>query len=191
MGGSATSQDAGCGRLVRRTVAHHTATHMSLERNPGMPLNLDWVEQVQINRSAVERRAATLPKRRSVKKDWQAAWLLKAVTLMDLTTLAGDDTARAGPAPRRRPAGAARGGRGAAPRAANHPRHRAALRPRRRAASRCGCAGCAPPRPHPETSASPPPPRPRGPGGRGCCTVPEVPHGAGLGKPRATTKRKL
>jgi deoxyribose-phosphate aldolase len=46
----------------------------------------------QVNRSAVERRVATLPKRRSVKKEWQAAWLLKAVTLMDLTTLSGDDT---------------------------------------------------------------------------------------------------
>ncbi|MEQ9397723.1 MAG: deoxyribose-phosphate aldolase [Longimicrobiales bacterium] len=57
-----------------------------------MPLDLDWVRDVRVNRSAVERRAATLGARRSVKKQWQAAWLLKAVTLMDLTTLAGDDT---------------------------------------------------------------------------------------------------
>ena len=62
-------------------------------RNPGMPLELDWVEEVRVNRSAVERRAATLRTRRTVKKEWQAAWLLRAVTLMDLTTLAGDDTA--------------------------------------------------------------------------------------------------
>ena len=62
-------------------------------RNPGMPLALDWVEDVRINRSAVERRAATLRTRRTVKKAWQAAWLLRAVTLMDLTTLSGDDTA--------------------------------------------------------------------------------------------------
>ncbi|GMV07637.1 MAG: 2-deoxyribose-5-phosphate aldolase [Gemmatimonadota bacterium] len=62
------------------------------ERNPGMPLDLDWVREVRVNRSAVERRAATLGTRRSVKKEWQAAWLLKAVTLMDLTTLSGDDT---------------------------------------------------------------------------------------------------
>lgn len=62
-------------------------------RNPGTPLELDAVEAVQVNRSAVERRAATLFKRRSVKKDWQAAWLLRAVTLIDLTTLSGDDTA--------------------------------------------------------------------------------------------------
>jgi deoxyribose-phosphate aldolase len=61
-------------------------------RNSGMPLELDWVEDVRINRSAVERRAETLRTRRTVKKEWQAAWLLRAVTLMDLTTLAGDDT---------------------------------------------------------------------------------------------------
>jgi deoxyribose-phosphate aldolase len=61
-------------------------------RNPGMPLELDWVEEVRVNRSAVERRAATLRTRRTVKREWQAAWLLRAVTLMDLTTLAGDDT---------------------------------------------------------------------------------------------------
>ncbi len=62
-------------------------------RNPGVPLDLDWVEWVRVNRSAVERRAVTMGTRRTVKKQWQAAWLLKAVTLMDLTTLAGDDTA--------------------------------------------------------------------------------------------------
>ncbi len=61
-------------------------------RNPGMPLELEWVEQVQVNRSAAERRAATLSTRRSVKREWQAAWLLKAVTCIDLTTLSGDDT---------------------------------------------------------------------------------------------------
>jgi deoxyribose-phosphate aldolase len=63
-----------------------------LERNPGMTLALDLVEAAQANTSAIERRAATLGKRRSVKKQWQAAWLLKAVTLIDLTTLSGDDT---------------------------------------------------------------------------------------------------
>jgi len=62
-------------------------------RNPGTPLELDWVEEVRVNRSAVERRTATLRGRRTVKKEWQAAWLLRAVTLMDLTTLSGDDTA--------------------------------------------------------------------------------------------------
>ncbi|MFV2093522.1 MAG: deoxyribose-phosphate aldolase, partial [Hyphomicrobiales bacterium] len=55
-------------------------------------LDLDWVASVQVNTSAVERRAATLPGRRSVKKDYQAAWLLKAITMIDLTTLSGDDT---------------------------------------------------------------------------------------------------
>jgi len=62
-------------------------------RNPGMPLDLDLVLAQRVNRSAVERRAATLPGRRTVKKQWQAAWLLRAVSLIDLTTLSGDDTA--------------------------------------------------------------------------------------------------
>jgi deoxyribose-phosphate aldolase len=57
-----------------------------------MPLELDWIEEIRVNRSAVERRAATSRTRRTVKKEWQAAWLLRAVTLMDLTTLSGDDT---------------------------------------------------------------------------------------------------
>ncbi len=62
------------------------------KRNPGMALTLDWVRDARVNRSAVERRAATLPARRSVKKQWQLAWLLRAVRLIDLTTLSGDDT---------------------------------------------------------------------------------------------------
>jgi len=62
------------------------------KRNNGMPLDLDLVKGVRVNRSAVERRAATLGTRRSVKKEWQAAWLLKAVSCIDLTTLGGDDT---------------------------------------------------------------------------------------------------
>ena len=61
-------------------------------RVPILPLDLEAVRAIRVNRSAVERRAATLPARRTVKKEWQAAWLLKAITLMDLTTLAGDDT---------------------------------------------------------------------------------------------------
>lgn len=66
--------------------------HTDLPRNPGMPLDLGWVNAVRINKSAVERRAATLVTRRTVKKEWQAAWLLRAITTIDLTTLAGDDT---------------------------------------------------------------------------------------------------
>lgn len=73
------------------TTAERTVV-ATVARNPGMPLDLDWVNEVQVNRSAVERRAATLPTRRTVKKEWQAAWLLRAVACMDLTTLAGDDT---------------------------------------------------------------------------------------------------
>jgi deoxyribose-phosphate aldolase len=61
-------------------------------RNTGMPLDLDWVASVQANTSAIERRTKTLPGRRSVKKDYQAAWLLKAIACIDLTTLSGDDT---------------------------------------------------------------------------------------------------
>ena len=61
-------------------------------RNVALPLDLDWVASVQANTSAIERRAASLPGRRSVKKDFQAAWLCKAISLMDLTTLSGDDS---------------------------------------------------------------------------------------------------
>ena len=61
-------------------------------RNVGMPLDLDLITSLQANTSAIERRAATLPGRRSVKKEYQAAWLLRAVSMIDLTTLAGDDT---------------------------------------------------------------------------------------------------
>jgi deoxyribose-phosphate aldolase len=57
-----------------------------------MPLELDWVQETRVNRSAVERRTTTLRARRTVKKEWQAAWLLRAVTLLDLTSLSGDDT---------------------------------------------------------------------------------------------------
>ena len=64
----------------------------SEKRNPGISLDLDWVEAVRVNRSAVERRCSTLVKRRSIKKEWQAAWLLKAIRCMDLTTLSSDDT---------------------------------------------------------------------------------------------------
>ena len=61
-------------------------------RNSGMELDLSWVRSVQANTSAIERRAKTLPGRRSVKKEYQAAWLLRAIQCIDLTTLSGDDT---------------------------------------------------------------------------------------------------
>ncbi len=64
----------------------------SEKRNPGISLDLDWVEAVRVNRSAVERHCSTLVKRRSIKKEWQAAWLFKAIRCMDLTTLSSDDT---------------------------------------------------------------------------------------------------
>lgn len=63
-----------------------------LARNPGIDLDLDWVRAQRINLSAVERRVSALSAGRSVKKDHQAAWLLKAISCMDLTTLSGDDS---------------------------------------------------------------------------------------------------
>lgn len=60
--------------------------------NPGISLDMDWVRSARVNRSAVERRTGTLAARRTVKKEWQAGWLLRAVTCIDLTTLSGDDT---------------------------------------------------------------------------------------------------
>jgi len=63
-----------------------------LQPNRGTPLNLDWISEVRINTSAVERRVQSHVTRRTVKKEWQAAWLLRAITCMDLTTLSGDDT---------------------------------------------------------------------------------------------------
>src|SRR6202162_5714162 len=65
---------------------------LELRPNRGIPLNVDWVENIRVNTNAVERRAQTLVTRRTVKKDYQAAWLLRAISCMDLTTLSGDDT---------------------------------------------------------------------------------------------------
>src|SRR5437764_2263713 len=60
--------------------------------NRGVPLNLEWLSKVGVNTSAVERRAQSHVTRRTVKKEWQAAWHLRAISCMDLTTLSGDDT---------------------------------------------------------------------------------------------------
>src|SRR5438105_1134256 len=75
-------------------IAHERVLRVVPEpgRNPGTPLDLDLVRALRVNKSAVERRAATIPTRRTVKKEWQAAWLLRAITCLDLTTLQGDDT---------------------------------------------------------------------------------------------------
>lgn len=80
---AARGTDGSAGEAIH--VVHH-------ERNPGCPFDLGWVESIHVNRSAVERRTDTLKGRRTVKKDWQAAWLLRAIQCMDLTTLSGDDT---------------------------------------------------------------------------------------------------
>lgn len=81
------------GADINTTRVERAQPHTSRrEHNPGTSLDLDWVYSTRINRSAVERRAATMATRRTVKKEWQAAWLLRAVTCLDLTTLSGDDT---------------------------------------------------------------------------------------------------
>src|SRR5205823_7743763 len=82
----------GAGEAVETQTAPLGAQAAHLDRNSGIALDLDWVYGTRINRSAVERRAATLVTRRTVKKQWQAAWLLRAITCIDLTTLSGDDT---------------------------------------------------------------------------------------------------
>src|SRR5690348_18148244 len=87
----ATRRAGGRARMAT-LIERETTTREVHERNPGMPLDLGRVEDARVNRSAVERRAATLPARRTVKKEWQAAWLLRAISDIDLTTLAGDDT---------------------------------------------------------------------------------------------------
>lgn len=69
-----------------------TLAGRALLPNTGIPLDLNWVQEVRVNTSAVERRAQSEVARRTVKKEWQAAWLLRAITCMDLTTLSGDDT---------------------------------------------------------------------------------------------------
>ena len=72
---------------------HVKAVHIHAEiRNEGLPFNTKYFDAININRSAIDRRVSTLSGRRSVKKEFQAAWLLKAISMIDLTTLAGDDT---------------------------------------------------------------------------------------------------
>ena len=64
----------------------------AFKRNEASGLDLGWVNQIKVNRNAADRRAASLANRRTVKKEYQAAWLIRAVQCMDLTTLGGDDT---------------------------------------------------------------------------------------------------
>jgi len=77
---------------IEASSAMATLNGRPLLSNRGIPLNLDWVRQARVNTSAVERRAQSHVLRRTVKKEWQAAWQLRAITCMDLTTLSGDDT---------------------------------------------------------------------------------------------------
>ncbi|HXX38370.1 MAG TPA: deoxyribose-phosphate aldolase [bacterium] len=73
------------------TLAHLPEAKTAV-RNPGVPLDVARLGEIRVNRSAIERRAATIPTRRTVKRDWQAAWLVRAVQCLDLTALSGDDT---------------------------------------------------------------------------------------------------
>ncbi|MCA0920526.1 deoxyribose-phosphate aldolase [Pseudooceanicola nanhaiensis] len=80
------------GQDTAREAGHHQLPQTVEPRNPGMPLDMAWVEAATANAPAITRRCATLPGRRTVKKDHQAAWLARAISCIDLTTLAGDDT---------------------------------------------------------------------------------------------------
>ena len=80
-------------RMSASVVLPLNAGHPAIPRNEGRPFDRDWIDDIRVNLSAAERRVATLPGRRTVKKDAQAAWLLKAIACIDLTTLSGDDTA--------------------------------------------------------------------------------------------------
>jgi deoxyribose-phosphate aldolase len=84
--------DAACDSAQHADSSIATLGDRSLLPNAGIPLDLNWVRDVRVNTSAVERRAQSQVARRTVKKDWQVAWLLRAISCMDLTTLSGDDT---------------------------------------------------------------------------------------------------
>jgi deoxyribose-phosphate aldolase len=89
------SRESGSELAPRQEPATHTIATLAdrpLLSNSGIPLDLNWVQAVRVNTSAVERRAQSQVARRTVKKEWQAGWLLRAITCMDLTTLSGDDT---------------------------------------------------------------------------------------------------
>jgi deoxyribose-phosphate aldolase len=93
--GSTSNLDKQTADAARIFTADTALAHLrgrALQANSGVPLNLDWVEDARVNTSAVERRTQSLVTRRTVKKDYQAAWLLRAISCMDLTTLSGDDT---------------------------------------------------------------------------------------------------
>src|SRR5260370_4782477 len=85
-----TDEPLVAGRMQRNS--GKTAMLSNTQRNPGTALNTEWIERVRVNTSAVERRTASLAGRRTVKKEYQAAWLVRAIECLDLTTLAGNDT---------------------------------------------------------------------------------------------------
>ncbi|MCK5575645.1 MAG: hypothetical protein KAI28_07495, partial [Sphingomonadales bacterium] len=90
------SQDNAGGSQARHHLkavpSKSVGAHGDEHRNPGVAYAADWFEDIVINRSAAERRIGNLKATRTVKKEWQAAWLIKAISCIDLTTLSGDDT---------------------------------------------------------------------------------------------------
>lgn len=91
-GGAVAATPAAHGNESISRFASGSTASWTNDRNPGMPLDIGWVLGTEINKPAVDRRAAAFSGRRCVKKAYQAGWLLKAITCTDLTTLAGDDT---------------------------------------------------------------------------------------------------
>ena len=54
--------------------------------------DLGWLNKVHVNLSSVNATASNLSNLRELKDENRAAWLLRAITCIDLTTLGGDDT---------------------------------------------------------------------------------------------------
>ena len=64
-----------------------------LSTNSPLPFDIGLVQSLRVNRSAVEARAIELATRRTFKVEAQVAAYLAVIRCIDLTTLAGDDTA--------------------------------------------------------------------------------------------------
>ena len=84
--------EAQAANILKKLCKNYSKMSSCMERNPGRDLDISWVRKSCVNLPAVNRRAETLKTRRSIKKQWQAAWLLRGVSCLDLTTLSGDDT---------------------------------------------------------------------------------------------------
>jgi deoxyribose-phosphate aldolase len=92
LGAAHETTDSAVGHELHGVSSIATLAGRPLQSNSGIPFDASWVQEVRVNTSAVERRVQTQVARRTVKNEWQAAWLLRAISCMDLTTLSGDDT---------------------------------------------------------------------------------------------------